>query len=287
MKWANHKDVFDAAIAQGWTWKPTKKGVLLYPPDKSKPPVGTHGIKQNGTQSNNNSDWRGLKRFLADMRNSGFKEDEEAKVDREVVGLANIQEIAKPSTNGQAPPKAKESKPEKPKKRFGRIPGSGDLPEGVIAKELGARVNLLRRKHKMSQEDLGLLIDCHSTSISKIERGKVRPSRKLAQSMAQALDTTTRYLMYGTENHKPREIDDADTPKEAPPPQKVKPVGRVKEKVVTVTRKTCELTGHEVYQALFVLLGHENVKLPPYESLIVDEFDADSMRMVLSWKEEA
>lgn len=49
--------------AEGWTMKPTKKGYMLYPPDKTKDPVTVHKTY---------SDRRAWANTIADLRRSGF-----------------------------------------------------------------------------------------------------------------------------------------------------------------------------------------------------------------------
>lgn len=49
---------------QGWTVKPTKKGYMLYPRDKTMNPVAIHKTP---------SDRRSWANTIADLRRSGFK----------------------------------------------------------------------------------------------------------------------------------------------------------------------------------------------------------------------
>ncbi len=57
------KDIQRAAVAQGWTMKPTKKGLAFIPPDRTKQIVQWHGTP---------SYVRAIRNFLAEMRRQGF-----------------------------------------------------------------------------------------------------------------------------------------------------------------------------------------------------------------------
>lgn len=57
------KKVVKAARDQGWTEKPVKKGLMLLPPDKTKPGVTVHKTP---------SDVRAIDNKIAEMRRSGF-----------------------------------------------------------------------------------------------------------------------------------------------------------------------------------------------------------------------
>lgn len=55
--------LLDELEAQGWELKPSKKGLMAYPPDKTKPPVSIHKTP---------SDVRAWANQLAQLRRSGF-----------------------------------------------------------------------------------------------------------------------------------------------------------------------------------------------------------------------
>ena len=57
------KKIQRAALEQGWTIKPVKKGLQYIPPDASRPIVTWHGTP---------SDVRALRNFLGEMRRSGL-----------------------------------------------------------------------------------------------------------------------------------------------------------------------------------------------------------------------
>lgn len=55
--------ILEAAADQGWRLEQTKKGFMLYPPDKSKPGVLVHMTP---------SDHRAFKNMVAQLRRSGL-----------------------------------------------------------------------------------------------------------------------------------------------------------------------------------------------------------------------
>ena len=64
---------------------------------------------------------------------------------------------------------------------------------------LGERLKKLR-EGKYSQEQLAELLHVHSNTISKWENGTQEPRLKRVQELAQLLDTTTNYLLEGTDS---------------------------------------------------------------------------------------
>lgn len=65
---------------------------------------------------------------------------------------------------------------------------------------VGERIKELRIQKKLTQTDLGKLISLTYIQIGRYETGKSSPSSDVLQRLATALDTTTDYLMKGTED---------------------------------------------------------------------------------------
>lgn len=67
----------------------------------------------------------------------------------------------------------------------------------------GARLRALRLARSLSQGELARRIGRHQTSIGPYERGEYAPPRTVLERLAQALDTTPEYLLFGRD---PRRI---------------------------------------------------------------------------------
>lgn len=67
----------------------------------------------------------------------------------------------------------------------------------------GARLRALRLARSLSQGELARQIGRHQTSIGPYERGEYAPPRGVLERLAQALDTTPEYLLFGRD---PRRI---------------------------------------------------------------------------------
>lgn len=65
---------------------------------------------------------------------------------------------------------------------------------------VGERIKELRIQKKLTQTDLGKLISLTYIQIGRYETDKSSPSSDVLQRLATALDTTTDYLMKGTED---------------------------------------------------------------------------------------
>lgn len=61
-----------------------------------------------------------------------------------------------------------------------------------------ARLRALREKQGFSQRELGEISDIHYLSIGKYERGQIRPNAESLRKLADALSTTSDYLLEGT-----------------------------------------------------------------------------------------
>lgn len=71
-------------------------------------------------------------------------------------------------------------------------------PTGQAAPEqLGERINRLRRKAGLSQEELGRRAGVKAVQISKYERGIYAPRAAVLGRIAAALETTADYLLSG------------------------------------------------------------------------------------------
>ena len=64
--------------------------------------------------------------------------------------------------------------------------------------EFKDRLKKLRTDKKLSQNELAKSIDVHVTNISRYERGENKPTTKVLSKLANALETTTDYLMSGS-----------------------------------------------------------------------------------------
>lgn len=60
------------------------------------------------------------------------------------------------------------------------------------------RLKQARSNKKLSQSELANTIGVHVTNISRYERGENRPTTEVLTKLANALDTTTDYLMGGS-----------------------------------------------------------------------------------------
>lgn len=62
---------------------------------------------------------------------------------------------------------------------------------------LGERIRQLRKKRNWSQEDLGNKIDIHWQTIGTYEKDETIPSALVLKRIAEALEVTTDYLLFG------------------------------------------------------------------------------------------
>jgi transcriptional regulator with XRE-family HTH domain len=62
---------------------------------------------------------------------------------------------------------------------------------------IGNRIKELRSQKKLTQAELGEMVGLTYIQIGRYETGKSAPSSEGVQKLAQALDTTTDYLMNG------------------------------------------------------------------------------------------
>ena len=67
---------------------------------------------------------------------------------------------------------------------------------------IGDRIKLLREGQKQSQEELANTIEMHSNTVASWERGELTPRGTSLARLAQALNTTTAYLLGETDNPK-------------------------------------------------------------------------------------
>jgi transcriptional regulator with XRE-family HTH domain len=64
--------------------------------------------------------------------------------------------------------------------------------------EFKDRLKQARTSKKLSQNELAKMVEVHVTNISRYERGENRPTTEVLSRLANALDTTTDYLMNGS-----------------------------------------------------------------------------------------
>lgn len=65
---------------------------------------------------------------------------------------------------------------------------------------VGERIKDLRRHKKLTQTELAELVDLTYIQVGRYETQKSNPSSEVLQKLAQALDTTTDYLMNGSQD---------------------------------------------------------------------------------------
>ena len=65
---------------------------------------------------------------------------------------------------------------------------------------LGTRLKMLRKQMGFSQERLGDLVDAHVNTVRRWENGSRSPDTEMLQKLAQALNTTTGYLLGETDD---------------------------------------------------------------------------------------
>jgi len=71
--------------------------------------------------------------------------------------------------------------------------------QGIM--EFKERLKQLRTEKKVSQNELTINIGVHVTNISRYERGENKPTTEVSSKLANALDTTTDYLMNESTNN--------------------------------------------------------------------------------------
>ena len=73
------------------------------------------------------------------------------------------------------------------------------MPTSSSSEALGWRILLLRRRQGLSQTDLALRIGSTRAQISRYERGAYEPRAEMLGRLADALGTTTDFLITGRE----------------------------------------------------------------------------------------
>lgn len=66
--------------------------------------------------------------------------------------------------------------------------------------EIGNRIKLLRKKHKLSQNDLGDIAGLHGSNIGRIEKGTVLPTAEVLLKIAKYFNVTSDWLLTGQES---------------------------------------------------------------------------------------
>jgi transcriptional regulator with XRE-family HTH domain len=73
------------------------------------------------------------------------------------------------------------------------------MPTSSSSEALGERILQLRRRRDLSQADLASRVGSTPTQISKYERGAYEPKAELLARLAEALGTSTDFLITGRE----------------------------------------------------------------------------------------
>jgi len=71
--------------------------------------------------------------------------------------------------------------------------------------EFKDRLKQIRSSKKLSQNELAKLVEVHVTNISRYERGENKPTTQVLSKLANALDTTTDFLMSGSSDERANE----------------------------------------------------------------------------------
>lgn len=74
-------------------------------------------------------------------------------------------------------------------------------------KEMGKRIQLLRKQKGLSQEELADKLNVSSNTVAKIECGLRRPSVDFVVDLVNFFDTTVDYIILGDEIKKERNYD--------------------------------------------------------------------------------
>lgn len=74
-------------------------------------------------------------------------------------------------------------------------------------KEIGKRIQLLRKQRGLSQEELADKLNVSSNTVAKIECGLRRPSVDFVVDLVNFFDTTVDYIILGEEIKKERNYD--------------------------------------------------------------------------------
>ena len=88
---------------------------------------------------------------------------------------------------------------------------------------VGDRIKFLREGLKQSQEELASTIGMHSNTVARWERGELIPRGTSLAKLAQALDTTTAYLLGETDDPAKPDVSRPASKASAPPESNVRP----------------------------------------------------------------
>lgn len=72
---------------------------------------------------------------------------------------------------------------------------------------IGSRIHALRTQNKLSQKALGELIDVSGVTVLKWEKDENVPKHESLVALADKLDTTIDYILYGTLEQKGTKLD--------------------------------------------------------------------------------
>lgn len=71
------------------------------------------------------------------------------------------------------------------------------MPKNFYCKRLGERIGTVRRKNRLTQEDLAGITLVDRTYIARIEEGRANPSLKILQRIAKKLNIGIHELLNG------------------------------------------------------------------------------------------
>ncbi len=77
--------------------------------------------------------------------------------------------------------------------------------------ELGEKIKALRKRHRLSQEELAAQVEINPTHLSRLENGRYQPSVEVLRKLAEALKVSVDYLLSG-EDEEPAEVQIRNKP---------------------------------------------------------------------------
>lgn len=88
---------------------------------------------------------------------------------------------------------------------------------------IGDRIKQLRTSKELTQTDLAKLVGLTYIQVGRYEKGKSNPSSDVLQKLAQALDTTTDYLMNGGTEQVEAQLSDRELLRQFQEVEKLEP----------------------------------------------------------------
>lgn len=123
---------------------------------------------------------------------------------------------------------------------------------------LGARLKMCRKQMGLSQERLGDLVGAHVNTVRRWENGSRSPDTDMLQKLAQALDTSTGYLLGETDDpSSPQTLSEAPDPRQELPKSNIREVNFAWIPVISSDVKVCCGTGN-IYpeEVAWEVVGH-------------------------------